>query len=334
MALNKGDKEITLLTKIPSKLESKNITKNGIYKASDDNLDGYNEVIIETSGVDINDYFYTELQNNWTASIKKLPAFYYNGTSLGNAFEGCRVGALDLSNIDTSNVTNLYSTFHYCSNLKTLDLSMWNVSKVTNMGSTFASCSSINTINLTNWDTSNVTRMDNMFESCHMNPTILGIEQFNVENVNDFERMFNNWVGRSDTKYVLDNFHTTSGTKFSYMFGWSYGKLISLASVDFSKARYVDYIFGNVSGIVKLNNHHNLGQSFIATASENNSYYTLNISKFTNTPKENLVEIIDGLYDIKTAGVKAQSLILGSTNIAKLTSEEIAVATNKGWTVS
>ena len=43
---------------IPEKqLGTKTITKNGIYKATDDNLDGYSEVDVKTSGVDINDYF-------------------------------------------------------------------------------------------------------------------------------------------------------------------------------------------------------------------------------------------------------------------------------------
>ena len=40
------------------------------------------------------------------------------------------------------------------------------------------------------------------------------------------------------------------------------------------------------------------------------------------------------LYDIAEAGCRAQSLVLGSTNMAKLNPTEIAIATNKGWTVS
>ena len=43
---------------------------------------------------------------------------------------------------------------------------------------------------------------------------------------------------------------------------------------------------------------------------------------------------INDLYDIASAGVQPQKLVLGSTNLAKLTAEEIAIATNKGWTGS
>ena len=44
------------------------------------------------------------------------------------------------------------------------------------------------------------------------------------------------------------------------------------------------------------------------------------------------------LYDIKTKGCNVQQVILGSTNLAKLTSAEgqaaLTRATNYGWTVS
>ena len=43
--------------------------------------------------------------------------------------------------------------------------------------------------------------------------------------------------------------------------------------------------------------------------------------------------VINNLYDIKSKGVKPQTLQLGDTNKAKLTTEEIAIATNKGWNV-
>ena len=46
------------------------------------------------------------------------------------------------------------------------------------------------------------------------------------------------------------------------------------------------------------------------------------------------MNIINNLYDIKTKGCNPQGLVLGSINLAKLTSEEIAIATNKGFNVS
>lgn len=77
----------------------------------------------------------------------------------------------------------------------------------------------------------------------------------------------------------------------------------------------------------------NIGQAYVDYANENYGSYTVYAS-FNKLSHESLVNIINNLYDIKTKGVKPQKLILGSTNLAKLTAEEIAVATNKGWNVS
>lgn len=92
-----------------------------------------------------------------------------------------------------------------------------------------------------------------------------------------------------------------------------------------------------ISGAINLEDFGgiiNLGKAFRTTASENNSDYQMNVSKNTKLTHESLMNIINGLYDIKSAGVKPQQLILGSTNLVKLTEDEIAIATNKGWNIS
>mgnify|MGYP004676470059 CR=1 FL=1 len=102
---------------------------------------------------------------------------------------------MDLSNLDTSNVTNMEDMFGYTGQSSTIwdieslskfdtsnvismqgmfteikgknlmfDFSKWNVSKVTNMEAMFAETENL-TINIFNWDTSSVTDMSNMFRS-------------------------------------------------------------------------------------------------------------------------------------------------------------------------
>lgn len=58
--------------------------------------------------------------------------------------------------------------------------------------------------------------------------------------------------------------------------------------------------------------------------------YLTDIAELTH---DSLMNVINNLYDIKSKGVKNQRLQLGNTNKAKLTAEEIAIATNKGWNV-
>ena len=57
----------------------------------------------------------------------------------------------------------------------------------------------------------------------------------------------------------------------------------------------------------------------------------LDISSSTKFTREALVEIIGNLKS-QTGGSK--KLIMGSTNLAKLTDEDKSVATGKGWTLA
>ena len=75
-------------------------------------------------------------------------------------------------------------------------------------------------------------------------------------------------------------------------------------------------------------------KAFLTSQSANYYAYTINLSECTLLTHDSLMNVINKLYDIATSGCNTQSLTLGSTNLAKLTAEEIAIATNKGWTVS
>ena len=73
-------------------------------------------------------------------------------TDMKDMFVSCSsLTLLDLSNLNTSIVTNMEAMFNYCSSLTLLDLSNFNTSKVTNMGSMFHSCSKLKYINLKNF---------------------------------------------------------------------------------------------------------------------------------------------------------------------------------------
>ena len=81
--------------------------------------------------------------------------------SFGNAKE-----FVGLSNLDTSQVTNMSGMFAGCG-VKELDLSNWDTSKVTDMNSMFMICDKLEKINLKNFDTKNVTDMERMFFQCN-----------------------------------------------------------------------------------------------------------------------------------------------------------------------
>ena len=85
--------------------------------------------------------------------------------------------SLDLSNFDTSNVTNMSYMFDGCRSLTSLDLSSFDTKQVTNIGSMFYHCSSLTSLDLSNFDTSNVTNMSYMFDGCR-SLTSLNISNF------------------------------------------------------------------------------------------------------------------------------------------------------------
>ena len=66
---------------------------------------------------------------------------------------------LDLSNFDTSNVTNMYDMFAWCSSLTELDLSNFDISKVTDIRSMFYNCNSLRTLRLDNCSNDTISKI-------------------------------------------------------------------------------------------------------------------------------------------------------------------------------
>ena len=114
-----------------------------------------------------------------------------NVTDMSYMFYGCNeLDSLDVSNFDTSNVTNMRDMFNECRYLTSLDLSNFNTSKVTDMSYMFSGCG-VSTLNVTSFDTSNVTNMRDMFYSTGR-LTSLDLTSFDTSNVTNMRTMFYN----------------------------------------------------------------------------------------------------------------------------------------------
>ena len=87
--------------------------------------------------------------------------------------------SLNLSNWNTSNVTNMGYMFTGCKNIKNLNLSSFDVSNVKSMRFMFDLCSLLENLNINNWNFKQVTSMDLMFRSCYN-----VITQINITNNN------------------------------------------------------------------------------------------------------------------------------------------------------
>lgn len=200
--------------------------------------------------------------------------------------------------LNTSNVTNMYRMFYNCKSLITIP--QLDTSKVTTMNEMFNSCSSLTSIS--QLDTSNVTSLFSMFGGCSK---LIAIPQLNTSNVTDMGNVFYNCFS-----------------------------LTTVPQLDASNVTSISRIFWGCNSLTNLGGFTNLGQAYETTQSANYSAYALTLSSSTKLTHDSLMNVINNLYDIANKGVMPQRLILGSTNLAKLTAEEIQIATDKGWNVS
>lgn len=110
-------------------------------------------------------------------------------TSLFLAFDNSGLKQINVSNWDTSNVTNMSNTFSHCELLASVDVSKWDTSKVTNMEGMFVDCNLLASVDVNKWNTSKVTDMASMFSICGTLRSI-DVSKWNTSNVTDISGMF------------------------------------------------------------------------------------------------------------------------------------------------
>ena len=113
-------------------------------------------------------------------------------TDMSYMFNGCKsLISLNISNIDTSRVKNMEMMFLGCSSLISLDLSNFDTSLVTNMYCMFEKCSSLVTLNLSKFNNSQVTNIYYMFNGC-INLQFISLGDFNDSILSSYTFMFKN----------------------------------------------------------------------------------------------------------------------------------------------
>ena len=103
---------------------------------------------------------------------------------------------IDVSNFDTSKVTDMSRMFYDLRNITSLDLSNFDTSKVTTMNRMFSGMSNLTSLDLSNFDTSKVTTMYSMFYLDEIPKdklkTIYVNNDFDTANLTDTYLMFAN----------------------------------------------------------------------------------------------------------------------------------------------
>ena len=170
---------------------------------------------------------------------------------MSSMFASCSgLTSIDLSRLDTSNVTNMSSMFDYCSRLTNIDLSKLNTSNVTNMESMFSNCSGLTSIDLSGLNTSNATNMSFMFSDCSR-LTSIDLSGLNTSNVKDMRSMFSNCRGL--TSINLSGLNTSNVKDMRTMFYNCSGLTsIDLRGMNMSQVTDMSSMFNNCSGLTSI----------------------------------------------------------------------------------
>ena len=173
-------------------------------------------------------------------------------TDMGYMFMQMRnLTLLDLSNFNTRNCVNMRQMFDDDGELESLDLSGFDTSKVTEMFGMFYNCIKLKTIKISNFINSNVFNTSKMFSGCQKLEN-LNLTNFYTPEVINMELMFNNCAS---LKYLdLKNFKTSKVENINSMFGGC-EKLtyLHLSNFNISKTINMNNMFNRCSSLEFLN---------------------------------------------------------------------------------
>ena len=213
---------------------------------------------------------------------------------------------INVSSFDTSKVTNMSYMFgtgpyEWPSNLTEIKgLDKLNTSKVTDMSYMFSRCANLENINLSNFDTSNVTTMKGMFSSC-CSLTEIDVSGFDTSKVTNMSYMF----GTEDYYYPMYNLteikglnklNTSKVTDMSGMFANCFAlENIDLTNFNTSNVTDMSGMFGSCCSLTEVDI-----SGFDTSKVTNMSYMFGSISGWD--AMENLTEIV-GIETLNTSKV-------------------------------
>jgi surface protein len=221
---------------------------------------------------------------------------------------------LTVEKIAIPGLTNIDQMIESCPNVTYINVSDLDVSQVTSMQRSLRNCRNLTTINVTGWDTRNVTNLYGTFGNNPNLETIIGLEDWNVENVENFREIC---TGNSALQtFNIGNWRNNKNTTTYGMF-YNCRALteLDMGGFDMGSLTSTTHMFTDATGLTRFNSPTNIRMSIGFNS--------------TRLDLESVLDIIDNLATVTTN----QTLTLG--NLAdQLTEEQIAVVINKGWTLS
>lgn len=222
-----------------------------------------------------------------------------------------RLTALQSGRLKTSHVKN-FSYFAYNSTNLTGSVSV-DMSSAENAQHMFESCTSLESVSISRM--SNVTSATYMFFKCTSLESVLLPD---IDNITSAEAMFRSCSALKEV--TIGNIGNATST-FRMFDGCT--SLTTLTIGDMSKVITPRYMFDGCTSLKNLTVNGFIGPCV------NGAF---DVSACTLLTRESVLGIINAL--IVPASTQNPKLTLGETNLAKLTDEEKAIATNRRWTLA
>ena len=280
----------------------------------------------------------------------------YNGT-----FQDCKAITNNnfMSSWEMSNCRELGNTFQGCTGLIELDLSNRFLTGLNNIRYLCADCTNLQTLNLTNVIdkdnysgnlTKNLYSTEYPFNNCSSlqnNPylqigiglssisfwgltcvsDILDLSEINTSNLQSFK------ATETATQIIGVNSNYPWGCSFRYSTG-----ITVVKDLYYKHSSYDYYYYSSPAPNTFINFATREGST--AYKSENfgtlGSYTCINNVLKLDSPNYNVntfITLFNCLYDYASEGTSANYTLVLGNNLARLTDEQIAIATNKGWTL-
>lgn len=263
-------------------------------------------------------------------SLEYVPLYNKTGGNFSSLFSGCR-SLKSVPPLNASSATSFLTAFNGCSQLRSIPL--FNTANVTNFQNAFNGCSSLTTIPSLN--TSAATNMQGMFTGCVKLRTI---PQLTTNSVTNMSSMFNN----CDALESIPQLNMAAVTNASSMFNGA-EKINTIPSLNTAAVTNASSMFAtcrSLRNIPSLNfaavssppNSANIFQNCNSLSVGATSGIRFAISYINcQLSQSELVAVFNGLG---TASGSQTITITGNPGAASLTSEERAIATGKGWTIT
>ena len=282
---------------------------NSLYEISIGSENGSVEANTNGSGM------FAYLDNVSTLDLSGLDTS--NMTSMSNMFLNSKsLTNIDVSGFDTSKVVTMANMFKGCTNLENLNLSNFNTEKVTSMTQMFWMCNKLRNIDLSSFNTSKVTTMTHMFRECNSLES-LNLSNFDTSNVKSFFCMFYNC---NSLEYLdLSSFDTKNVIDMVWMFyGCTNLKAIDLSSFDTSSVTDMTWMFYRCSALssLDLSNFNTSNVTNMAGMFQHcSSLISLDLSNFNTSKVTIMTSMFYGCSNLKELNISS----FDTSNVTNMT---------------